>query len=140
MKSRKNKRLKLFIIYISVIILLGLVSFGGYEFYDKVYLEKISKINIKLNGKQNIELELEQEYVEEGAKAKFRKKDITKDIKIKGEVDNKKIGKYKITYTVSFKNGNREYLKPFILIYENGVWKISSAYYHDICELDYYIE
>lgn len=30
--------------------------------------------------------------------------------------------------------------KDFVLIKENDDWKVSKAYYHDICELDYYIE
>ena len=55
------------------------------------------------------------------------------------KIEVSKIDPGKIKYTVSFKNGNREYLKPFILIYENGVWKISSAYYHDLCGMDYNI-
>lgn len=30
--------------------------------------------------------------------------------------------------------------KEFILVKEDNDWKISKAYYHDICEMDYYIE
>ncbi|MBR5662378.1 MAG: DUF5011 domain-containing protein [Bacilli bacterium] len=111
MKSRRSSKkmiLKLTIITFIITILAGVAFYGAYMYYDKVYLEKTSKIKITLNGDKNIELELNQEYEEFGATAKFRDKDITKSIKISGEVDNKKVGSYKISYTASTKNKSKK--------------------------------
>ena len=49
-----------------------------------------------------------------------------------------KISKDKIIYEVSF--DNNRYVKDFILINEDDEWKISKAFYHDLCELRYNIE
>lgn len=54
----------------------------------------------------------------------------------------------KLTYTVTFEDnvksgiykGNNEYKRNFVLIKEDGEWKVSEAYYHDPCYMDYYIE
>lgn len=56
---------------------------------------------LKLNGKNNITIELNSEYIEKGASTYnlFGKTDAK--IKISGNVDNKKVGKYKITYKVN---------------------------------------
>lgn len=101
--KKKIGKFKIVIIVFLAALVLAILSYGGYQLYDKIYLEKISKLDLKLNGDKNIELELNQEYIEQGAKASFRKNDITKDIKISGAVDNKKVGEYKISYTVSTK-------------------------------------
>ena len=47
-----------------------------------------------------------------------------------------------ITYNVSFKNNNtdKEINKTFVLIFENNEWKVSKAYYYDLCEIKYYIK
>lgn len=50
----------------------------------------------------------------------------------------------KIVYQVSFNdvinNDERLLKKKFILIQEDNNWKISKAYYHDLCHMDYFIE
>ena len=56
------------------------------------------KANISLNGNKNIILELNEEYLEEGAKARYHFKDVSDSILIKGEVDTQVIGEYIITY------------------------------------------
>lgn len=61
------------------------------------------------------------------------------------EVINIERGKveYRISFEENMKSGNksltRNYNKKFVLVYENKLWKISKAYYHDYCDLDYYI-
>ena len=105
---RKKMVLKLTIITFIITILLGIAFYGAYMYYDKVYLEKTSKISIELNGEKNIEIELNSEYEELGAKAKYRDEDITKSIKISGEVDNTKVGNYKITYMASTKKKSKK--------------------------------
>ena len=59
-----------------------------------------------------------------------------------------KISKNEIVYSIKFVDnvlsgdfkGNNTYSKPFILSLENEKWKISKAYYHDPCYMDYNIE
>ena len=55
---------------------------------------------IELEGDSKIVLSYNQEYQESGAKATYLGKDITKDMKISGEVDTSKVGTYEITYEV----------------------------------------
>ena len=106
-KKRRSK-LKIVIISLITVILVGILSISGYLFYDRVYLEKISKIDFKLIGEDSIKLEYGDKYEEKGAKAKFRGKDISKNIKIKGKVDESKVGEYVIKYTVSTKKKSQE--------------------------------
>lgn len=56
------------------------------------------------------------------------------------------IERNKIVYQVSFEDESigkvigRTYEKTFVLVNENRTWKISKAYYHDSCHMDYNIE
>ena len=62
---------------------------------------------IKLKGDQTVTVELNGSYVEEGATATDNVDgDISDKIEISGNVDTKKEGTYKITYTVKDKAGN----------------------------------
>lgn len=115
-KFKNKKRIKIILIFFVVIIFLAAACFGGYEFYDKVYLEKVSKIDLKLIGKENIELELGEEYTEHGAKARFRKENLTKKIKISGNVDTKVIGKYTITYQVNTKEKSKKISRTITVV------------------------
>ena len=45
----------------------------------------------------------------------------------------------KMTYVISYHEGINEYERKFVLIKEDRKWKISEAYYHDLCHMDYYI-
>ena len=54
-------------------------------------------------------------------------------------IDVDKIEPGRITYVVYFNKNDRDHNKLFILVYEDGDWKISSAYYHDLCGMDYNI-
>ncbi len=83
-RNDKKKNWSLFIVLL--IFILGMV----------IYLV-IPKI--KLNGKNEITISYNDIYNEEGYQGKLLFKDITKDIKIDNNLDNSKIGDYKITYT-----------------------------------------
>jgi len=67
----------------------------------------VPKVKIDINGKENIYLNVNEEYIEKGATAYkysiFGKK--TVDLKTTGSVNNKKIGKYIITYEANYKWG-----------------------------------
>ena len=56
-----------------------------------------------LNGKNNITLELNSEYIEKGASTYNLFGKTTNKVKVSGNVNNKKVGKYKIKYKVSNK-------------------------------------
>lgn len=89
-------------IIISTIIIFLIIL--CYIFYHTIYLDFVSEIKLSLNGEEKIILPLLSEYEEKGAKAMFRDDNITKLIKIKGKIDNTKIGEYIIKYEVSYKN------------------------------------
>lgn len=88
--KRKNI---LIILLIAILVTLGLV----------LYLNFFAKITITLNGEKDVTLNLLEEYEEKGAKAKYFKKDITDKIKITNNIDNTKVGEYKVTYKVKYK-------------------------------------
>jgi len=67
---------------------------------------------IALNGDSKVKVAYNNVYTEEGATAKFLGKDISKDIKISGNVDVSKIGDYKITYIIK---------KNFVTIKKNRI-------------------
>ena len=82
----KNKFLIIGIILTLLIIIIG-----------SLYLT-LPKLN--LNGKSTVKISYNDKYNELGAKAKQFGKDISKDIKITGKVNTKKVGNYKITYSI----------------------------------------
>lgn len=75
----------------------------GYIVYLTFYLDE-SKLLISLNGKKEIILKYKDKYKDDGAKAVFRNKDLSKNINIKGKVDTNKVGNYVIKYSIK-KNG-----------------------------------
>lgn len=56
---------------------------------------------IQLKGSKNIKVELNECYVENGAKAIYHFKDVSKQIIVKGEVDTSKVGIYQIEYEIT---------------------------------------
>jgi len=57
---------------------------------------------IKIIGAHEIQINYNEEYKDSGVIFKIFNKDLTKKIKIKNNIDNKKIGKYKVTYSVQY--------------------------------------
>lgn len=90
-KNNILKHKKAIIITISSVIG-ALLLFLGYYF--------IFEPSITLNGKKVIEISYNEKYEDKGAKSKYFGKDITKELKVKGKVNTKKIGKYTITYSI----------------------------------------
>lgn len=69
-----------------------------------IIIAKSSKSpKITLIGDSSIDIPLNSTYTEEGASAKYGKKDISKNIQISNNVDTSKVGKYDLTYTVKYK-------------------------------------
>ena len=94
------KRKIIIIMVVLVILLVG--TFIGNNYYVNEILGKSNYLSIELNGDKNVTIEVNSEYNDEGAKAEYKNKDITKDIKIEGEVDITKLGTYNIMYTIKY--------------------------------------
>lgn len=62
---------------------------------------KSPKISIK--GNSNVEIDLNSNYSDEGATAKYGSKNITKSIQTANGVDTSKVGTYYVTYSVKYK-------------------------------------
>ncbi len=79
---------------------------------------------IKLKGAQKEKIILNSTYKEKGATAKDEKDgDLSKDIKISGNVNTSKEGTYKIKYTVSDKSGNKTTKTREITVYKEEIKK-----------------
>ena len=89
-----NMKKKTKIIIVVIIVLLILVVCG---------LLKFSHFNVVLNGDQYITLNYGEEYIEQGATAKYFSKTMNKIVPT-GEVDTSKVGKYILTYEVELKS------------------------------------
>lgn len=63
---------------------------------------------INLKGKKTITIDYNSNYKDTGFKATFQGKDISKYVKVSGQVNPKKLGKYKITYTVTYNTFKRK--------------------------------
>lgn len=112
---KNNKKKKILLISLIILLSFLVLFFTCYILYKNVYLD-INKLSIKLNGDKNITLKLDDEYKELGAKASFRSKSLTNNIKLKGNVDTKKIGVYKITYIIKKENLIKELVRTINVI------------------------
>lgn len=91
-KKEKRKPKKILVIIVSIIILLLVGLFSLYKFV------LIPQINLK--GGNKVVVDYLKEYKEKGYSAKYLGKNVTKDVKVSGKVNSKKLGEYKITYKV----------------------------------------
>ena len=86
-----NVKRKKFILIIAIVILIfifiGIISLFNYP-------------QLKLNGPQSVKLNLNEEYKEYGFVAKKAFKNINEQVKIDGNIDTSKPGKYTIAYSV----------------------------------------
>lgn len=88
----KKSGLWVFLIAILFIVLIFLV-----RYYVVAYT---SVPQIELIGDAEIMLDLNEEFEDPGAKAILNNKDVSKNIKIEGEVDTSKVGNYEIIYSI----------------------------------------
>lgn len=86
-----KENLKKFFIFFSAFIIL-LVLFCVYYF--------VISPQIHLKGDKTVVLNYKDVYKEKGYSASFLGKNITKDVVVKGKVNEKKLGEYKIVYYV----------------------------------------
>lgn len=63
---------------------------------------------IDIVGDKTVVIGLKEEYIDQGAVALLNEKDITKNIRKEGKIDNTKIGDYTITYSVTNQRGYKK--------------------------------
>ena len=95
----------LFIITLSLVTMFIIVSI--IYLYNSVYLNNINDIKINLNGEENIIINLNEDYTDDGINASFRDEDITSLVNTYSNLDNKTIGDYVIDYKVDYKGKNK---------------------------------
>lgn len=108
-RLKENKRL---FIILGVVLLVFLI----FLFYETIYLDAVSDIYLTLKGEKEITLELNEEYQEQGAQAKFRKKDFSKQIKITSNLDNSTLGEYEVLYEVEYKKKKKSIKRKVIIV------------------------
>ena len=91
-KKEKKKVKKIVFVGLLIILLLLIIGFSLYKF--------VLTPQIYLKGGNNVIVDYLKEYKEKGYTAKYLGKDIAKSVKVKGSVNGKKLGTYKITYKV----------------------------------------
>ena len=95
------------------------LNFIGHNYILTRNIEVIDSIppTIKLNGEKEIKLYVGDTYTEEGATAIDNyDNDLTESIKIEGNVDTSKEGKYEINYLVEDSSGNKNSVSRVITI------------------------
>ena len=98
---------KILLIITIATISLGLISIGLFFFYNNVYLNDVSDIKMELKGSDDITINLNDEYSEEGIIASFRDEDISNLVETFSNLNNKVVGDYVIDYKVKYKDKNK---------------------------------
>lgn len=82
---------------------------------------------IELKGKSEVSIYKNNKYEEAGYSASDNcDGDLTKEVKVSGEVDSSKVGKYNIKYEVSDSNGNRYSVDRIVNVIEKPVYNSSN--------------
>lgn len=102
-----------------IIIIIIFISISFLIYYNFLSKSRNNTPKIILNGKNTITIKENQKYKELGFKAYDNKTDLTKKVKIKGKVLNKK-GTYKLIYSVKNSKGIKAETKRIIKVIENN--------------------
>ena len=89
---------------------------------------------ITLKGSTTVTLNYKEMYKEEGYKAKILFKDVTNRVKVNGKINSKKLGNYKIEYTINYhglKNKTTRYVEVKDL--EAPVIKLTGGNPNSVC-------
>ena len=89
-KKKKMKKITLIIVAIIILLLIGIFLLYKYVLTPQ----------INLKGKSSVSINYLSKYKEKGYTAKYLGKDITKDVKVSGKINPKKLGEYKMVYKV----------------------------------------
>ena len=114
MKKKKLKKgAKIVVIVIFILLLVGVpCSFLLYYKYHGLS----SELTIKLKGSKNVTIEVGGEYKEAGATAKYKDIDISKDVKVVGKINEKKLGNYTLKYKIKYKKISKEVVRKIKII------------------------
>ena len=82
-----NKKLNIFILIFTFICILALITL--YIFIPKIKLDK-----------KSIDINVHDKYEAINYKATYLDKDVSDEVKISGEVDSNRVGRYKVTYRI----------------------------------------
>jgi len=96
---KKMKRSVIFVIVFSIILVFSCL---GVILYFNIH-GLSSKLSFKLLGKNNIVVDVNGSFKDSGYKASYGRENITKNVKVVGEVDSKKLGEYTIIYKIKYK-------------------------------------
>ena len=114
--NKKKKK----VVLICILILMGLgIVIGGYFLYDYVRKEingEEKYLGIQLIGEDNIVLNYKDKYIDKGAKANYKSKDITKDIEVSNDIDFEKVGSYSYNYKIKYKKQAKEIKRTIIIV------------------------
>lgn len=105
-KKRKLKKKPIIIVLIIICILICLLFVARKIYINIVGESKFLKIN--LNGEEVINLKYNEEYNDLGAIAFYNDEDLTSDIEISNDLDNKKVGEYTYRYKIKYKKQSKE--------------------------------
>jgi lipoprotein-anchoring transpeptidase ErfK/SrfK len=94
MKNKKVGVVKIILVFL-IIILIFLLACKYIYIYENV--------EFKLKGKDEINIEVKSHYEEPGFIAKVNKKDKSKSVKIKSNIDENKLGEYEVQYLLKIK-------------------------------------
>ncbi len=98
--EKKKTNVKNIIIATSIIVLIILIAITVMLFLENKR-ENEAIPTISLLGESSIQLQLNDEYLENGATAMLQEENITKRIQMSGNVDTTKTGRYEIRYSVA---------------------------------------
>lgn len=101
-KINKNKKNKKVLFIVLTPVLLCLIGLASYFIYLNVNGES-KYLKISLNGKKHVVINYLDNYEDKGASAFYKNKDISKDIKVKKNINFEKLGTYTYTYTIKYK-------------------------------------
>ena len=102
-----------------IIVIIIFISISFFIYYNFLLKGKTNIPKIILYGKNIITITTNQKYKELGFKAYDNKSDLTKSVRIKGKVLNKK-GTYELIYTVTNSKGEKAEAHRFIKVVENN--------------------
>ena len=91
------------------------------ELIKKVIYKDVEAPKLKLIGKDSVTIFLNDEYVEEGYTVSDNCDDsVEKNVGVVGFVDTKKVGEYKLTYSVEDKYGNKTEIKRNVSVIDKS--------------------
>lgn len=85
-----------------IIIIISSIFFVSVCLSIYIFIFNNPFLEIKLNGKKQYIVEVNNEYKDKGVSALIFNKDISEKVNVKSNLDTKKVGSYKITYSISY--------------------------------------